>query len=1210
MKNGWYAATKQTLSVSGGIKSYDESGRVTSVWVCNVGKNRIAEFKSGIGDDICEMINLGTGQPYNQFEGLSPSEATKFVSCAVDAIEDASNYDSGASVRISTNCGGSVSVKVGSPAVDIPELQCTDLMSPKECLLLFNVCDPVICPSSRCDLGGAYHVKDVIQSGIIGSIALCLPNYKEKIYVPVCLTGVKAGIDGYLSIAKAHRDCLRENLETGETVGVCDEIYSINLCEFFWRQGLPLTKLALPKLLEVALGQNVKGGGEYLGVAEAWNNAEKSVNYFTQYYAINAFEAFKARTTEDVGGEICRSYVSGVYPSGGNLLDSLTEADSPSQYHGWFSETEFTTATVPAISHYKVFYHIYAGKDQGAYYQVYLTEGEESSFYQDASYRRLVDSGYIARGGYASETVDFTAPAGYKKLCLRVNNEEECGFKQVSTSYAVNYVEDKYMEEQASQKDITSESACISGTASAYSLLSPNLQEGVDEVVDPEIYNRGIIRICATGNPGKGTDEARWAVVGYCTDEDIKCWIDTKSVRNVIEDYNIENKTLSELEKNSLDVLEEEGVYEREEVVDEKITEKEKLMEAKDYNGVIELVDNLLDKVFLNTQRVILLLNRGDAYAGLVPMQDSKTGITETDIYDSDITETDIFDLFTCEPYLGIIKKAASKYGIDENLLLAIIIQESNCNPKAVSSSYAVGLMQISSWEDCKQLGIKSKDDVQNDVENNIYCGALILKQKYSEYKNGVKSSGTYSSNSDFRTSVDNCIKEYPKYENYREWEAALRAYNGWGCRDGANVAYVEEVMSKFNNLKENGYVPSVVFDRGTGSSGENFEEPDTIALQVKGDTLVLMASSKCSSIEYKIRESVILFPDPTIKEGISDKNYLEFNIKDLYGGEAGNPKYYAEVYCFDEKDSTLWWRETEPMQVKVSDSELEEEPVISFYQNTEGENKNILVLSVSSKPSCSSIEYKIKLRRNLFGWDNGFPDSTREEGTSKENYLEFDLSYLVGDADSGNSFDYYAEVYCFGENENTLWWRESEVVNVRLYEEGISYPEDATTCEDACGRTCTEEECKEIAKRLNKDCIFDEYGFNRGGCVEKVITFSEAADKCEECGGDCSLSACIKIGKELTNFKCVYTDKCEPFKKSITSAQIGEILVWMEDNVDLDSGYSDNEEFVDELYDRTILDPEEYNEINGGVFNFGQEDMNYVKAILETKKKSLEFYD
>jgi len=39
-------------------------------------------------------------------------------------------------------------------------------------------------------------------------------------------------------------------------------------------------------------------------------------------------------------------------------------------------------------------------------------------------------------------------------------------------------------------------------------------------------------------------------------------------------------------------------------------------------------------------------------------------------------------------------------------------------------------------------------------------------------------------------------------------------------------------------------------------------------------------------------------------------------------------------------------------------------------------------------------------------------------------------------------------------------------------------------------------------------------------------------------------------------------------------------------------------------------LDPEEYNEINGGVFNFGQEDMNYVKAILETKKKSLEFYD
>ena len=56
-------------------------------------------------------------------------------------------------------------------------------------------------------------------------------------------------------------------------------------------------------------------------------------------------------------------YTSGVYPEGGNLLDSLTEPDSPSQFHGRFDEIPFTTATVPPVSHYKVFYHIFAGKD-------------------------------------------------------------------------------------------------------------------------------------------------------------------------------------------------------------------------------------------------------------------------------------------------------------------------------------------------------------------------------------------------------------------------------------------------------------------------------------------------------------------------------------------------------------------------------------------------------------------------------------------------------------------------------------------------------------------------------------------------------------------------------------------------------------------------------------------------------------------------------
>ena len=104
---------------------------------------------------------------------------------------------------------------------------------------------PVICPASRCDLGGAYHVSNVIQSGIIGSIALCLPNAKEGIAVPVCLSGINAGLQGFHSILGSYRDCLQENLNTGKMVGVCDEIYSVYLCQMFWKQALPLANVAI-----------------------------------------------------------------------------------------------------------------------------------------------------------------------------------------------------------------------------------------------------------------------------------------------------------------------------------------------------------------------------------------------------------------------------------------------------------------------------------------------------------------------------------------------------------------------------------------------------------------------------------------------------------------------------------------------------------------------------------------------------------------------------------------------------------------------------------------------------------------------------------------------------------------------------------------------------------------------------------------------------
>ncbi|MDP6845990.1 MAG: hypothetical protein QF460_03475, partial [Candidatus Nanoarchaeia archaeon] len=329
------------------------------------------------------------------------------------------------------------SFEIGTGSASISATECQNYMSPDDCKLLFNVCDPVICPASRCNFGGKYYVSDVIQSGIVGSALLCLPNWDEGIMMPVCLTGIQAGIDGYLSILKQHQSCLQENIDSGKTVGICDTINSIYTCEFFWRQAAPLAKVILPKLVESAYyGSNApgRGGGEYLNVKSAWDNAEGSVDYFTQSYAVNSLEAFKIRSVEEAGSEVCRAWISMKGPSS---FDTLIEPDSPPQFHAWFSSIPFTDATVPATAQYKVFYHIFAGKDSGVSYNVYLKDPSEGNYHSPETVS--VAGGFIPKNEAFSQTEDFTAPKGYKQLCVRINDKEECGFKQVSTSFALNY---------------------------------------------------------------------------------------------------------------------------------------------------------------------------------------------------------------------------------------------------------------------------------------------------------------------------------------------------------------------------------------------------------------------------------------------------------------------------------------------------------------------------------------------------------------------------------------------------------------------------------------------------------------------------------------------------------------------------------------------------------------------------------------------------
>lgn len=84
-------------------------------------------------------------------------------------------------------------------------------------------------------------------------------------------------------------------------------------------------------------------------------------------------------------------------------------------------------------------------------------------------------------------------------------------------------------------------------------------------------------------------------------------------------------------------------------------------------------------------------------------------------------------------PFLGHVRAAASRYGVPEALLHAVIRVESNFNPRAVSPRGARGLMQLmpatASW-----LGVA---DAFDPVEN-IDAGARYLRQLLDEFDQDV----------------------------------------------------------------------------------------------------------------------------------------------------------------------------------------------------------------------------------------------------------------------------------------------------------------------------------------------------------------------------------------------------------------------------------------------------------------------------------------
>ncbi|HSQ88019.1 lytic transglycosylase domain-containing protein [Romboutsia sp.] len=80
------------------------------------------------------------------------------------------------------------------------------------------------------------------------------------------------------------------------------------------------------------------------------------------------------------------------------------------------------------------------------------------------------------------------------------------------------------------------------------------------------------------------------------------------------------------------------------------------------------------------------------------------------------------------------VSMSAEKYGVDENLIRAIIKVESNFNPNSVSPAGAKGLMQLMP-ENCRNLGIKNP----LNIEENIDGGTRHIKEYLDRYDGNVE---------------------------------------------------------------------------------------------------------------------------------------------------------------------------------------------------------------------------------------------------------------------------------------------------------------------------------------------------------------------------------------------------------------------------------------------------------------------------------------
>ncbi|MFH0936454.1 MAG: hypothetical protein V1815_02125, partial [Candidatus Woesearchaeota archaeon] len=518
-------------------------------------------------------------------------------------------------------------VEKAAPKIQGPN--CVDYMSPGDCKLLFNACDPVVCPASRCNAGGKWQVDNVVKTGVIGSIALCLPNMKQGIVMPVCLTGILAGLQNIKSILTGYAECLKVAKTKGESVGICDRVRNLYICDILWKEGLAIFNVEGGLLGIISKGVfGGQGGQEYSGFKTSFDNSVGTLKYFTQDYAKNVFASYSGGSLEEIGSEICKSAIYAKVPGAGDFFSEITKPESPPQFLAFFDEQIYSDIRTGGESQYSVYYHIYAGENEEIQYSVYLrardTNGKDILPTVFVRKNKVsVNNVRLAKGGFADENIDFIALSGYKEVCVQIRStrygvKTECGFGKVTSDFGINYLNDVYISNQLG-KTIKTEAECVPETGRLTTLSNSqglsysdvSLTQAAIGTFSTGLTQTGIIRKCSGYDPDITTNtvEDKWRPVGTCGKDQYGrdlgiCYLYVPGVSQLIKDAELRNESLQTI-KNTEETLAKQGLIDLQLFSDDQVNnlmdEASKLLEQANYKGAITNYESIV-KHTLNEQ--------------------------------------------------------------------------------------------------------------------------------------------------------------------------------------------------------------------------------------------------------------------------------------------------------------------------------------------------------------------------------------------------------------------------------------------------------------------------------------------------------------------------------------------------------------------------------------------------------------------------------